>query len=112
MSRGLERKILDDKSTVNTYADSEIVEFLNYVRALFWIKNTGTKSLDYKIFGSASIADSDAGWDEVLAETTLTSGSKGKHTITDAWAKLKIQVKSTLADNPTTVDAFIVKKRY
>jgi len=113
MSRGHEEKVLDNVTTTNNYVDSKLVEFLNYVRAKVWIKNThGSNSIKYKILARASLQDSDAGWEEEVSEQTLAAGASADHDITDAWALIKIQVKSATTDAAGTVDAFIVKKRY
>ena len=107
-------KVFDNFTTGNSYSDSQLVDFLDYDKALVIIVNTGSNDAHYKVLGSAQCSrnnyDSDAVWREIQSESTLSAGSSAEVEVTKAYASLKVQVKSAVADSSTKIDCFIVKK--
>jgi hypothetical protein len=108
----IEQKILDNKTTTNSYADSIVVNLLAWSKAGIWINNNGgSNSIDYKVLGRYSVGDGDAGWKEKVAETALGAETATDVQITESYALVKVQIKATTPDSQSTVDAFCVKKR-
>jgi hypothetical protein len=95
-----------DYPTTNDYSNSEslILDARLLKDKGFHIKNThAANALKYKIL---ACIDPNL-WTEIVPEAPLAAGVEAKTTSTEAWAYYKFQVKSSVADTPATVRAFM-----
>ena len=89
-------------TTVNAYADALDVDLRGAKALTVVVLNTdGVNSLDYKVL--ARHADYAGGTDEEeQAEQPLAAGAKGLVQLIKGYSRIKIQVKSTVADSHAT----------
>lgn len=90
--------------TTNSYVDSEILDARLLKDKVFHIGNTHvTNGLTYKLLACVDPRF----WTEVVAATPIAAGAEVIITSTAVWAFYKFQVKSTVANTPATVFAFM-----
>lgn len=91
-------------TTTNDYADALDWDSRGFNTKSITIKNTGdTNSLDYKLL--VRYSDYDGGDDqEELSESTLDQGETALLHLNKAYSRIKLQVKSTVADQHTTYE--------
>ena len=99
-------------ATANAYADALDVDTRGMKSMSAVVKNTdGANSLDWRIRARPSnyAAGADEEIPECPGEETLAFGEKGLMELIKAYSRIKIQVKSTVADTPAgyTVDYLI-----
>lgn len=95
--------VSDPVTTVDAYGDatSVVLDVQGLKDKALVIKNTGTKTLSWKLLGSI---DGGAEYDvTVKAEADVLSAAYEYYRFTDYYTHLKVQLKSKLAANPTTV---------
>lgn len=99
-------------ATVNAYADALDIDTRGMKSISAVVHNTaGANSLDWRL--RARPSDYTGGADEEIpecpGEETLAFGEKGLMELMKAYSRIKIQVKSTLADTPAdyTIDYLI-----
>jgi len=93
------------ETTTNTYADALDLDTRGAKGMSAVVKNThGSNSLDYRL--RARPANYSGGADEEIPEApgeqSLGPGEKGLVTLLKAYSRVKIQVKSTVADSHAT----------
>lgn len=98
-------KLIEDivsDTTTNAWANALDLDYRGVIDGSFEIENTdAANSLDYKVLERA--ANYASGTDEELvASYTLAFGEKAKVNLNYAHSRIKVQVKSTLADTPAT----------
>ena len=103
----IEHKVLDLQATTNAYVDSAIVTLKPKGKVLFYIRNAGLFSLDFKILACASELDNDADFVELKGETALAGSASTYETLEDAWMRVKFQIKAYSPGNQTAADAWI-----
>jgi len=92
-------------TTGNAYADALDVDTRGMKSMSAVVSNThGANSLDWRIRARASnyTAGADEEIPECPGEETLAFGEKGLMELMKAYSRIKIQVKSTVADTPAT----------
>jgi len=92
-------------TTGNTYADAVDVDTRGMKSLSAVVKNTdGANSLDWRLRARPSnyAAGTDEEIPECPGEETLAAGEKGLAELLKSYSRVKIQVKSTLADTPAT----------
>jgi hypothetical protein len=98
------------QATVNTYADvagSKIDVGCKTSLAIVCKNTHGSHSLDWKVLASID----DATYVEAQAEATLTFGSVGTYTTTQAlYRYYKVQVKSTGAGDASEATVHVISK--
>lgn len=88
----------EKNSTVGTtYEISEIIDMRLYRALVIQLINLDTTNdLLYKVEACLS---PNAKWEEIVAETTITANASGdasgKQSLTDAWAFIRVQIKSS-----------------
>lgn len=89
-------------TTGNAFTDALDIDMRGIKNGAFVVENTDdANSLDYKVLEER--ANYAGGTDEELqASYTLAHGEKGLVALQDAHSRIKVQVKSTLADTPAT----------
>ena len=98
-NRSKRASLLKREQTGNAYADSRVYDMRFISKVVIQIANThATNGLYYKILGCVDPETVD--FDEIQAETLLAGASKVKHSLTDSWSFIKVQVKSAVADTP------------
>jgi len=102
-------KIWASQASVNAYADLGVYwDKAGFGTATIQIWNTGVANdIDYKVLGSINGTDYDI---EIISETTLQESDFdlidiGAYTEASYIPYVKIQIKSTLADTHSTVEA-------
>lgn len=92
-------------TTGNAYADALDVDTRGMKSFSAVLKNTdGANSLDWRLRARPSnyTAGADEEIPECPGEETLAAGEKGLAELLKSYSRIKIQVKSTLADTPAT----------
>lgn len=90
--------------TTNSYVDSEILDARLLKDKVFHIGNShAVNSLTYKLLACIDPKF----WTEIVAAAPLAAGAEAITTSTAIWAFYKFQVKSTVANTPATVFAFM-----
>lgn len=98
------QRVFHNHITSDNYEDSLIFDARLFSHIVVNIKNNhASNSIYYKIL---ACINPDI-WEELVAETLLSANSSDKHSLTDPWAYLKIQVKSASAGNAGKVTAYI-----
>ena len=93
-----------DQPTTNDYVDSEILDARLLKDKVFHSKNThATNALKYKILACIDPKL----WTELKSETILVAATEAIETSSLPWAYYKFQIKSSVADTPATVRAFM-----
>ena len=97
-------RVFNKTTTTNNYRDSIIFDARLFKSIIFEIRNEhNSNALHFKILACIEPDE----WHELKSETTLNAKSKTYETLTDAWAYLKIQIKSAVADSPAICTAYI-----
>ena len=101
----LVKKLIDEVTTTNDYVDFK-VGTASFREVTFTIKNTGgSNAILWRVDGANDPAFTDA--NEEKAEESVGAGAKGVCNVTYVYAHMRIQIKSAVADTPSTVDAWV-----
>ena len=87
-------------TTTNSYADALDWDTRNIHDKTIMLKNTGSNALDYKLLSYAIITGID--FEETAG--SLEAGGIAKFALSNPYARIKLQVKSTVADSHTTYE--------
>ena len=68
-------------------------------KTLVHLKNTGSKTLCYKVY----LSNDRSNWFEARAETDVAASGSVRETLTEAWKYIDVQVKSKAAGQATIV---------
>lgn len=96
-------RVFHNQTTSNDYVNSTIVDVRLFKDYLFRLINKDANGLKYKILACLEPDD----WQEIKAETELAGNTKTYEWGSETWAYVKIQVKSSIADTPTTCEAYV-----
>ena len=94
-------------TTSDNYEDSAIFDMRLFTRALIHIKNThSANAIKYNLL----VCNDPTQWYASKSDQALAAGAEAAEAITDAWAWVKIQVKSSVGGNAGKVYAVIAGK--
>jgi len=92
-----------------SFADVLIADVLDFAKTLIYIKEKNVAHGDYKILASPS-RDEDE-WYEIKPATVIYQNTVEVQTVTDAWARVKVQLKDNDGASPwAEFDVWIVRK--